>query len=97
MFKDSAAAASSTSDEARRYLWLVVHRRFLDSTAAYVVSEALKLVFNKDGEFKEWLESQAANDKKSAALEASLTGESAKEPSVPMVCPPKANGNGLFR
>jgi predicted transcriptional regulator len=73
------------------------YAEFLDSTTAYVVSEALKLVFNKDGEFKEWLESQAANDKKSAALEAALTGESAQEPSVPMVCPPKANGNGLFR
>jgi predicted transcriptional regulator len=73
------------------------YAEFLDSTAAYVVSEALKLVFNKDGEFKEWLELQAANDKKSAALEAALTGESAKEPSVPVVCPPKANGNELFR
>ena len=35
------------------------YAEFLDSTAAYVVSEALRLVFNKDAEFKQWLESQA--------------------------------------
>jgi predicted transcriptional regulator len=73
------------------------YAEFLDSTAAYVVSEALRLVFNKDAEFKEWLGAQATNGKKSVAVEALLTAESAKEPSVPAVCPPKANGNGLFR
>jgi predicted transcriptional regulator len=73
------------------------YAEFLNSTTAYVVSEALKLVFNKDTEFKEWLESQATNGKKSVALEASLTAKSAKELSVPAVCLPKANGNGLFR
>jgi len=73
------------------------YAEFLDSTTSYVVSEALRLVFNKDADFKEWLESQATNGKKSVALDASLTPESAKELSVPVVCPPKANGNGLFR
>ena len=73
------------------------YAEFLDSTTAYVVSEALKLVFNKDAEFREWLESQAVNDKKSVVLEESLTAESAKELSAPVVCPPKANGDGLFR
>ena len=34
------------------------YAEFLDSTESYVVSEALKLVFNKDAEFKEWLERQ---------------------------------------
>ena len=38
------------------------YAEFLDTTAAYVVSEALELVFNKDAEFKEWLEKQQAND-----------------------------------
>ena len=28
---------------------------FIDSSPAYVVTEALKLLFNKDGEFKSWL------------------------------------------
>jgi len=63
------------------------YAEFLDSTAAYVISEALKLVFNKDAEFKEWLESQATNGKKSVALEPLLTVESAKELSVPVVRP----------
>ena len=36
---------------------------FQDSTGAYGVSEALKLVFNKDAEFKEWLEKREANGK----------------------------------
>jgi len=73
------------------------YAEFLDSTTAYVISEALKLVFNKDAEFKQWLEPQATNGKKSVALEASLTAESTKQPPAPVVCPPKANGNGLFR
>jgi hypothetical protein len=73
------------------------YAEFLDSTTAYVVSEALRLVFNKDAEFKEWLESRATNDKKSIALEESLTAESPKDLSVPVVGPPKGNGNGLFR
>jgi predicted transcriptional regulator len=73
------------------------YAEFLDSSVAYVVSEALRLVFNKDAEFKEWLESQTTNGKKSPSLEASLTTESVKELSVPAVSSPKANGNGLFR
>jgi len=73
------------------------YAEFLDSTAAYVVSEALKLVFNKDVEFKKWLESRSTNSKKSVVLAASLTAENANEPSVPVVRPPKANGNGLFK
>ena len=28
---------------------------FIDANASYVVSEALKLLFRKDGEFKHWL------------------------------------------
>jgi predicted transcriptional regulator len=73
------------------------YAEFLDSTTAYVVSEALKLVFNKDAEFKEWLESQSTDSEKSVALEASLIAESAKELSLPVVRPTKANGNELFR
>jgi predicted transcriptional regulator len=73
------------------------YAEFLDSTTAYVVSEALKLVFNKDAEFKEWLESQSTNSESPVSLEASLTAESAKELSVAVVRPPKVNGNGLFR
>jgi len=72
------------------------YAEFLESTTAYVVSEALKLVFNKDAEFKDWLESQATNSKKSVEVEAALPAENAKPPAASMVSP-NANGDGLFR
>ena len=72
------------------------YAEFLESTTAYVVSEALKLVFNKDAEFKEWLESEPTNNKKSVEVEAALPAERAKPAAAPMVSP-KANDNGLFR
>jgi predicted transcriptional regulator len=31
------------------------YAEFIDSSPAYVVTEALKLLFRKDGEFKSWL------------------------------------------
>jgi predicted transcriptional regulator len=35
------------------------YAEFIDSTPAFVVAESLKLVFNKDAEFREWLANQA--------------------------------------
>ena len=37
-----------------------LHRyaEFINSSESYVVSEALRLLFKKDGEFKSWLEEQ---------------------------------------
>ena len=35
---------------------LTKYSEFIDSSESYVVSEALKLVFKKDDEFKIWLE-----------------------------------------
>ena len=37
-------------------LKLTKYAEFIDSSESYVVSEALKLVFKKDDEFKTWLE-----------------------------------------
>jgi predicted transcriptional regulator len=37
------------------------YAEFIDSTESYVVSEALKLLFRKDDEFKVWLEQHGAN------------------------------------
>ena len=34
------------------------YAEFIDSSESYVVSEALKLLFRKDDEFKTWLETQ---------------------------------------
>jgi predicted transcriptional regulator len=38
------------------------YAQFIDATPSYVVSEALKLLFRKDDEFKRWLEQQANSD-----------------------------------
>ena len=78
-------------------LQLDKYAEFLDSSTAYVVSEALKLVFNKDAEFKKWMESQTTNGEKCVALEASRSVESAKGLSVSVIRPAKANDDGLFR
>ncbi len=40
---------------------LVKYAEFIDSSESYVVSEALKLVFRKDGEFESWLEDTNRN------------------------------------
>lgn len=37
------------------------YAEFIDSSPAYVVTEALKFLFNKDGEFKSWLGQHAYN------------------------------------
>ena len=41
---------------------LAKYAEFIDSSESYVVSEALKLVFKKDPEFRSWLEHQNHND-----------------------------------
>jgi predicted transcriptional regulator len=41
---------------------LAKYAEFIDSSESYVVSEALKLVFKKDAEFKTWLEDRSHND-----------------------------------
>ena len=38
------------------------YAEFIDANASYVMSEALKLLFRKDDEFKRWLEQQASSD-----------------------------------
>jgi len=40
---------------------LVRYAEFIDSSESYVVSEALKLIFRKDNEFKSWLENPNHN------------------------------------
>ncbi len=72
------------------------YAEFLDSTESYVVSEALKLVFNKDAEFKEWLEGQQANGRALTAEQDSAAEEKGKRPNSHMSSTPKPNGNQLF-
>jgi predicted transcriptional regulator len=38
------------------------YSEFIDATPSYVMSEALKLLFKKDEEFKEWLDHRPSND-----------------------------------
>jgi predicted transcriptional regulator len=74
------------------------YAEFLDTTGAYVVSEALRLVFSKDAEFKEWLERQDPNGKKSDAGHIPATTEKTNQPPVTAVVAQGTNGNrGLFR
>jgi predicted transcriptional regulator len=56
-------------EEAR--LKLAKYAEFLDCSPSYVVTEALKLVCNKDKEFQSWLSGQHSNK-----LEPSAKGES---------------------
>jgi len=73
------------------------YAEFLDSTESYVVSEALKLVFNKDAEFREWLERKEANGKESTGEQVSVPAEKDKCPTAFTPSTPKANGSELFR
>jgi predicted transcriptional regulator len=72
------------------------YAEFLDSTESYVVSEALKLIFNKDTEFKEWLEHHQANDSESTAEHVSAPAGEDKRPTGFAPSAPKPNGNRLF-
>jgi len=72
------------------------YAEFLDSTESYVVSEALKLVFNKDAEFKEWLERQPATGTESTVEHVSARAAREKRPTTFASSTPKSNGNQLF-
>ncbi len=37
------------------------YAKFIDSTPSYVITEALKVLFKRDGEFKAWLGQHASN------------------------------------
>ncbi len=73
------------------------YAEFLDSTESYVVSEALRLVFNKDAEFKEWLERNEANGKEPNAEQAPVTANKDKSATAFTPSAAKANGRELFR
>lgn len=38
------------------------YAEFIDATPSYVMSEALKLLFKKDEDFREWLDHRSSND-----------------------------------
>ena len=54
-------------DEAR--MRLTKYAEFLDGSPSYVVSEALKLVCNKDKDFQSWLSGQPTTKGESFQLE----------------------------
>jgi hypothetical protein len=51
---------------------LAKYAEFIDSSESYVVSEALKLVFRKDDEFRVWLDEHNRNGDHSKSDGASL-------------------------
>jgi hypothetical protein len=59
--KQPKSAAIQIRVEEDVKLRLDKYAEFIDSSAAYVVTEALKLLFNKDVEFKSWLGQQTYN------------------------------------
>ena len=59
--KQLKSAAIQVRVEEDIKLRLDKYAEFIDSSPAYVVTEALKLLFNKDGEFKSWLGQHAHN------------------------------------
>jgi predicted transcriptional regulator len=73
------------------------YAEFLDSTESYVVSEALRLVFNKDVEFKVWLERNEANGSEPSAEQASVPTKKDKRTTAFTSSASKANGNELFK
>jgi hypothetical protein len=58
------------------------YAEFIDATPAFVVAESLKMLFNKDAEFREWL-AQHADKPASAQTEKTIPQEPAQtRPSV---------------
>ena len=49
------------------------YAEFIDANASYVVSEALKLLFRKDEEFKRWLSRHSDNHNKENSLGEAVT------------------------
>ncbi len=52
-------------DEAK--MKLTKYAEFLDCSPSYVVTEALKLVYNKDREFQAWLSGQHTSNQESSS------------------------------
>lgn len=50
------------------------YAEFIDATPAFVVAESLKLLFNKDAEFREWL-TQHGDKPKPAQVETAIPQE----------------------
>lgn len=66
------------------------YAEFIDCAPAYVVSEALKLLFNKDSEFRQWLQQNCKEktDVLSAAGSKVETGQSKRAYTVqPLLAP----------
>jgi predicted transcriptional regulator len=73
------------------------YSEFLDSTESYVVSEALRLVINKDAEFKEWLERNESNGKELNSGQVPVTTSKVKSATAFPPSAAKANGRDLFK
>ncbi len=54
------------------------YAEFINSSESYVVSEALKLLFRRDDEFKAWLEEQARGSEQPQNAKGSLFEMSSK-------------------
>lgn len=69
------------------------YAEFLETTGAYVVSEALRLVFNKDAEFKEWIEVQERNAQQAESEHAPMPVGSTDQPVMAASAKLSSTGN----
>lgn len=72
------------------------YAEFLETTGAYVVSEALRLVFNKDAEFKAWLESHEPNTRESEGDEVLAATERTARLTPRAAAAPNTDSKRLF-
>ena len=49
------------------------YAKFIESTPSYVITEALKVLFKRDNEFKAWLDQHANNQNQERIKETALT------------------------
>ena len=69
------------------------YAEFLGTTEAYVVSGALRLVFNKDAEFREWLELHERNTQQAKSEHAPMAVGSTDQPGGAASATLNGNGN----
>jgi len=95
----NAIVASFVLMRISRRSWEKYRGSSLVPREVYVVSEALLgLVFNKDAEFKEWLERQDSNGKQSDGEHTPVTKEKTKQPLATAAVQPSTNGKrGTFQ
>ena len=75
---------------------LMEYVQFLNCTESYVVSEALKLVFDRDKEFKEWAEKRTTNGQGAQGEQAAVEERKHTRKAVAESSAKETSTHGLF-